>query len=98
MSLVFFSAMEPIDLTPDSVLQEQKVPMLYDTASSSAIPTLYIMICNVKNVLGRVPLMPCFLEGSSHHTIPHSYRSGHDLAGARADTRKEQAMVASYMR
>ena len=85
VSLVFFSAMEPIDLTPDSVLQEQNVPMLYDTASSSAIPTLYI--CDVKNVLGRVPLMPCFLEGSCHHTIPHSF-GGHDLQGAKADTRQ----------
>ena len=85
VSLVFFSSMEPIDLTPDSVMQRQKVPMLYDTASCAAIPTLYV--CDVKNVLGRVPLMPCFLEGSCHHTIPHSFR-GQDLQGARADTRE----------
>jgi len=85
VSLVFFSTLEPIDLTPDSVLQRQRVPMLYDTASCAAIPTLYV--CDVKNVLGRVPLMPCFLDGSPHPTIPYSYRSGHNLAGGTADTR-----------
>jgi hypothetical protein len=33
LSLVYFSTFEPIDLTPDSIMQRAGVPMLYDSAS-----------------------------------------------------------------
>jgi len=56
VSLVL-NTLEPIiDLTPDSIMQQQGVPILYDFASSTAIPSLYI--CHAKNVLGRVPMIP----------------------------------------
>ena len=55
--------------------------MLYDSASSSNEPSLYI--CRVSNVLGRVPLMSCFVAGNKHPTLPHSIGSRH---GAVADT------------
>jgi len=85
VSLALISTFEPIDLTPDSVMQRQGVPMLYDTASSKALPSLYI--CPVKNILNRVPLTPSYIGGSMHNTIPYSYRR-HDLGGAVADTRE----------
>lgn len=85
VSLAFFSTFEPIDLTPFSVLQRQGVPMLYDSASSAAIPFLYI--CHCKNILGRVPLIPCFVAGNSHPTIPHSYSRQINQTAALADSR-----------
>ena len=74
LSLVFFSTFEPINITPHSVMQRNGVPMLYDTASSSNLPSLYI--CPVSNVLGRVPLIPCFIAGNKHPTLPHSNVAG----------------------
>ena len=50
VSLVYFSTFEPINLTPNSVMQKAGVPMLYDTASNPRLPSLYI--CPVANVLG----------------------------------------------
>jgi len=85
VSLALISTFEPISLTPDSVMQRQGVPMLYDTASSKALPSLYI--CPVKNILSRVPLTPSYIGGSLHNTIPYSYRR-HDLGSAIADTRE----------
>lgn len=88
VSLAFFSTFEPIVLTPDSVMQQEGVHMFYDSASSSALPCLYI--CPVKNVLGRVPMIPCFVAGNSHPTIPHSFarRGRGALGAAAADTRQ----------
>lgn len=82
VDLVFFTAFEPITLTPDSVMQRNGVPMLYEAAPGQ-VPTLYL--AEVERMLGRVPMIPCFLEGQSVNTIPHSYR-GRDLGGATADS------------
>ena len=82
-SLVFFSTFEPISLTPDSYMQRSGIPMLYKRAASQ-LPTLYV--CPVENVLGSVPLMPCYLKGNQHNTIPHSLRNNVP-AGAAADSR-----------
>ena len=81
LSLVFFSTFEPINLTPNSQMQRNGVPMFFDSASSTNLPSLYL--CKVGNVLGRVPLMPCYLRGNPTPTLPHSYR---DRDGAKADT------------
>ena len=71
VSLVFFSTFEPISLTPDSCMQRKGVPMLYERAASQG-PSLYV--CPVENVLGRVPLIPCYLNGNSVNSIPHCFR------------------------
>ena len=85
VSLVFFSTFEPISLTPDSCMQRNGIPMLYERAASQ-LPTLYV--CPVENVLGRVPLLPCYLKGNVHNTIPFSLR--HQVpAGAAADSRQD---------
>jgi hypothetical protein len=74
-------------------MQQERVPTFYNSASSlsSALPCLYI--CPVKNVLGRVPMIPCFVAGNTQPTIPHGFaRSGRAVLGPRlgegaADTR-----------
>ena len=85
VSLVFFSTFEPISLTPNSFMQRSGIPMVYERAASQ-LPTLYV--CPVKNVLGRVPLIPCYLKGNSHNTIPFSLRQ-HVPNGAAADSRQD---------
>ena len=89
VSLAFFSTFEPVDLTPNSVMQQEGVPMFYDSASCTALPCLYI--CPVKNVLGRVPMIPCFVAGNTQPTIPHGFaRGGRAALGAgAADTRPD---------
>ncbi len=83
-----FSTFEPIDLTPDSIMQQAGVPMLlYDSASNPRLPCLYI--CPVANVLGRAPLIPCFICCNSHPTIPHSFKNDQRL-GSSADTQRDR--------
>ncbi len=72
VSLMYFSTLEPINLTPGSIMKQAQVPMLYDSASNQHLPCLYI--CPVANVLGRAPLIPCFIGCNSHPTIPHSFK------------------------
>ena len=68
--------------------------MLYNTASSINFPSLYL--CLARNVLGRVPLTPCFdvlgrvpltpcfVRGNRTPTLPHSFGKHQ---GAVADNR-----------
>jgi hypothetical protein len=65
----------------NSVMQHNGVPMFFDSASSTNLPSLYI--CRAENVLGRVPLMPFYIGSNTHPTLPHSFSS---LAGATADS------------
>ena len=64
-------------------MQHNRVPIFYDTTSSSNLPMLYMCY-----VLGRVPpnhaLMPCFVKGNRTPTLPHNF--GH-CPGAMADSR-----------
>ena len=53
VSLVYFSTFEPIELTPDSIMQRAGVPMLYDSASNPRLPCLYI--CPVAKRAGARP-------------------------------------------
>jgi hypothetical protein len=50
------------------------------------VPTLYV--CPVEDVLGRVPLLPCYLKGNTVNTIPDSCRS-QIPRGADADSRQD---------
>jgi hypothetical protein len=59
--------------------------MLYKRACSQH-PPLYV--CPVENVLGRVPLILCFLHGNKNNTIPHSLLY-EVLDGAAADSRHD---------
>ena len=42
VSLAFFSTFEPINLMPDSIMQRQGVPKLFDSGSCAAPPSLYL--------------------------------------------------------
>jgi hypothetical protein len=86
VSLVYFSTFEPIDLTPDSIMQRAGVPMLYDSASNPRLPCLYI--CPVANVLGRAPLIPCFIGGNRHPTIPFCFKDDRRIGHGSADTQR----------
>jgi hypothetical protein len=67
---------EPVNLTPNSIMQREGVPMFYDSASSSALLSRVPM-------LGRVPMIPCFVAGNTQPTIPHGFaRSGRAAAFA----------------
>ena len=87
VSLVFFSTFKPISLTPDRSMQRKGVPVLYERVANQE-PSLYV--CPVENVLGRVPLLPCYLKGNTVtvNTIPHSCRS-QIPRGAAADSRPD---------
>jgi hypothetical protein len=61
--------------------------MLYDTASNQRLPCLYI--CPVANVLGRAPLIPCFIDGNIHPTIPVKFKDRRFLRSASAYTQKD---------
>ncbi len=71
VSLVFFNTFELISLTPESCMHRKGVPMLYKRAASQ-VPSLYV--CPVENVLGRVPLIPCFLNCNLVDTIHRCFR------------------------
>ena len=45
-------------------------------------------VCPVENVLGRVPLIPCYMAGNTHPTIPFCMR-GKNLGEATADSRPD---------
>ncbi len=83
MLVRYLYTFEPISLTPESYMHRKGVPMLYERAASQ-VPSLYV--CLVENVLGRVPLIPCYLNGNSVNTIPHCFR-GKIPREAAADSR-----------
>ncbi len=85
LSLVFFSTFESISLTPDSCMQQKGVPMLYEL-SRTVLPSPSLYVCPVENVLWRVPLIQCYLDGNTSNTVPHMYR-GAIPAEAAADSR-----------
>ena len=87
LNLVFFSTFELIKLTPDSILQRHCVPMLFE-ASGTDVPTLYL--APLKNVLGRVPLMPCYLRGNDTLTILPCISNSCLPQGAKADGPRRQ--------
>ncbi len=88
VSLVYFSTFEPIDLTPDSIMQQAGVPVLNDSTSNPRLPCLYI--CPVANVLGRAPLILCFIGGNSHPTIPYRFKDDRRIGHASTDTQWER--------
>ena len=72
LSLVFFNTFDPIQLSPESVMHEKDVPML----------------CEDTNVMGRIPLIPCYMDGQIYPTVPNGFRKS-ELGGAIADSRPD---------
>ena len=85
LSLVFFNTFDPIQLSPHSVMHEKDIPMLCEDAPSQ-IPTMYI--CHVTNVLGRIPLIPCYMDGQKHPAVPNRLRKS-ESGGAIPDSKPD---------
>ena len=68
MKKVFFSAFEDLGLHTSGTMEANGIRKLYEP---SPIPTLYIG--RTEDLLGRVPLFPCFLDGNATSTIPYKY-------------------------
>ncbi len=54
----------------------------------STFEPISLYVCPVENVLGRVPLIPCYLKGNSVNSIPHCFR-GKIPREASADSRPD---------
>jgi hypothetical protein len=66
--LVFFSTFEELSLPTKGPMEDARVIKLYEP---SPTPCLYVAL--TANMVGRIPLMPCFLDGNTTQTIPHKY-------------------------
>jgi hypothetical protein len=62
--------------------------MLYDTASNPRLPCLYI--CPAATVLGRAPIIPCFIDGNTHPTILYKFKNSRILGTVSADTQPDR--------
>jgi hypothetical protein len=71
---VFFSAFEDLRLRFTGTIESNRIRKLYEP---SPVPTLYVG--KVEDLLGRVPLFPCFLDGNTTSTIPNKYATGSGL-------------------
>ncbi len=68
--LVFFSPFEELCLRTAGIMESRGIHRVYEP---SPVPTLYVGL--VEDLLGRVPLVPCFLDCNETSTIPHKYNS-----------------------
>jgi hypothetical protein len=66
--LVFFSTFEELTLPIKGPMEDAGVVKLNE---SSPTPCLYV--AHAQNMVGRIFLMPCFLDGNATPTIPHKY-------------------------
>ena len=85
MSLVYFSTFEPVDLTPDSIMQRAGVPLLYDSASNPRLPCLYICPVAPHSVLHRRQPSPHY-DG----TIPYRFKDDRRIGHASSDTQRHR--------
>ena len=58
LDLIFFSPFEELCLRTAGFMESKEIHRVYEP---SPVPTLYVG--RVEDLLGRVPLIPCFLEG-----------------------------------
>ena len=82
LDMVFFGTFEDLRLRITGTMESNGIRKLYEP---SPVPTLYVG--KVEDILGRVPLFPCFLDGNTTSTIPHKYaaRQGRDFQFGCAD-------------
>jgi hypothetical protein len=72
-TLVFFSTFEVLDLPIKGPMEDAGVVKLYEPS-----PTPCLYVAPAENMVGRVPLIPCFLAGNSTPTIPHKFSKRRD--------------------
>ena len=66
--LNFFSTFEELKLPIQGPMEDAGVVKLYEP---SPTPCLYVGLA--ENMVGRIPMLPCFLDGNATPTIPHKY-------------------------
>jgi hypothetical protein len=69
LDLVFFSS-KGLRLRTAGIMESKGIHRVYEP---SPVPTLYVR--RVDDLLGRVPLISCFLDGNATSTVPHKYSS-----------------------
>ena len=67
-NLVFFSTFEELKLPITGPMEDAGVVKLYEPS-----PTPCLYVAKAENMVGRVPLILCFLDGNATPTIPHKY-------------------------
>ncbi len=70
LDLVFFSPSEELRLRTAGIMESKGIHRVYEP---SPVPTLYVG--RVEDLLGRAPLIPCFLDENATSTIQHEYNS-----------------------
>mgnify|MGYP003345460249 CR=1 FL=1 len=89
--IVFFSAFERVNLTPDKPMQRLlDIQQLYEPGPWPSLdPIMHVGL--LRHVLGRAPLVPLFLQGNSTATIPHGMRNLRSrFPNGRADTQPDK--------
>ncbi len=66
--LVFYSTFKELTLPIKGPMEDAGVIKLYEP---SPTPCLYVALA--ANMVGRIPLMSCFLDGNATQTIPYKY-------------------------
>ena len=89
--IVFFSAFERVNLTPDKPMQRiLETQQLYEPGPWPSLdPIMHVGL--LRHVLGRAPLVPLFLQGNSTATIPRGMRHLRSrFPNGRADTQPDK--------
>ncbi len=83
--LIFFSAIERVRLDPDDEMHKLgDIIQLYEPGPLPALePIMHVGF--LSHVLCRVPLVPCYMEGSDHPTIPRRFARSSRVRHGRAD-------------
>jgi hypothetical protein len=77
LDLVFFSPFEGLHLQTSGTMETNGIRKLYEP---SPVPTLYVG--RIEDLLGWVPLVPCFLDANTSSTIEHKYAGRQEQAFA----------------
>ena len=83
--LIFISAFERVKLDPDDEMHKiGDIIQLYEPGPLPAFePIMHVGF--LSHVLCRVPLVPCFMDGSDHPTIPRRFARSSRIRHGRAD-------------
>jgi hypothetical protein len=83
--LIFFSAFERVQLESDNEMHKMgDIIQLYEPGPLPVHePIMYVGF--LSHVLCRVPLIPCYMDGSEHPTVPHRFARSSKVRFGRAD-------------
>ena len=78
LNLVFFSAFEDrqVHLRATGIMESYRNYGIRKLSPYEPLPVPTLYVGRVEDLLGRVPLFPCFLDGNTTSTIPYKYAGG----------------------